>query len=69
MRITATENIAAVHSDQLDAVKAAVRQLRDDAEAVTKINDLLIKSVPMLAKDDPVETYCRIACVNHFGNN
>jgi hypothetical protein len=39
-RITATESNVAVHDDRLDTVEVAVRQLRNDAEAATKANDL-----------------------------
>jgi hypothetical protein len=44
-------------------VEAGLRDLRNETEATAKANDLLIKGVPMLNNDNPIEYYCRIATV------
>jgi hypothetical protein len=60
-RITTNESNLVAHSSRLDTVEAAISELRNEAEAATKVNDLLIKGVPMLRNDNPINLYCRIA--------
>jgi len=60
-RITTNENNIEVHAERLDTIEAAVRDLRNEAEATTKVNDLLIKGVPMLSNDNPINIFCQIA--------
>jgi hypothetical protein len=62
-RISTNENNLEAHSERFDAVEAGLRDLRNETEATAKANDLLIKGVPMLNNDSPIEYYCRIATV------
>jgi hypothetical protein len=53
-RITINESNLVAHSSHLDTVEAVVRDLRNKAEAATKVDDLLIKGVPLLRNDIPI---------------
>jgi hypothetical protein len=60
-RISQNEDNIAVHETRLNDVEVAVRSLRNEAEAATKVNDLIIKGVPMTADEDLTGLYCKIA--------
>jgi hypothetical protein len=56
------------HDKRLDALEASLRELRNDAEAATKSADLIIKGVPMLSNENPVNIYVGIAAAIGYNN-
>jgi hypothetical protein len=60
-RISKNEDNIAVHEKRLNDVEVAVHAVRNEAEAATKVNDLIVKGVPMSAGEDLVSIYCNIA--------
>jgi len=59
----------ATHDARLDDVEASIRELRNSTEAATKAADLIIKGIPLLSTDNPVNLYLGVATALGFDSN
>jgi hypothetical protein len=65
-RIANNEGNIAAHEVRLTDVEEAVRSLKNEVEAASKTNDLIIRGVPMAPSEDVVDVYCKIATAIGF---
>jgi hypothetical protein len=63
-----TEQLAS-HDARLDDVESSIRELQNNAEAATKAADLIIKGIPLLSTDNPVNLYFGVASALGFDQN